>query len=108
VGKHETGYARIARDFYPTPSWVTNALLEFVDVRGKHIWECACGDGQMSEPLKMAGARVLSSDIVDRGYSAFDLLYDFMSFSDPMTLSWDGIITNPPYGTRGKLAETFI
>jgi hypothetical protein len=62
----------------------------------------------MSEPLKMAGARVSSSDIVDRGYPALDLLCDFTSFPNPMMPSWDGIITNPPYGPRGKLAETFI
>jgi hypothetical protein len=108
MGKHETGYARVARDFYSTPSWVTNALVELVNVRNKRTWECASGAGDMSEPLGAAGARVFSSDIIDRGYPAFDLLYDFTSPPDPAMQSWDGIITNPPFGPRGKLAEAFI
>jgi hypothetical protein len=108
VGKHETGYARIPRDFYPTPAWVTNALADLVNVRGKHIWECACGDGRMSEPLKAAGAQVFSSDIVDRGYVALNLLCDFLTNEGPLRPSFDGIITNPPFGLRGKLAEAFM
>jgi hypothetical protein len=62
----------------------------------------------MSEPLKVAGARVFSSDIVNRGYPRLDLLYDFTSPPDPTMPSWDGIVTNPPYGPRGKLAEAFV
>ena len=26
MGKHENGFARSERDFYPTPTWVTEAL----------------------------------------------------------------------------------
>ena len=26
MGKHETGYARVERDLYPTPHWVVSAL----------------------------------------------------------------------------------
>src|SRR6516162_9408958 len=61
MGKHESGYARMERDFYPTPSWVTAELAGIIDVRGKLIWECACGGGRMSEALKAAGANVFSS-----------------------------------------------
>jgi len=60
MGKHETGYARVERDFYPTPAWVTATLIDVIDVKAKHIWEPACGDGRISEPLKAAGARVFS------------------------------------------------
>jgi hypothetical protein len=51
MGKHEIGYARIERDFYPTPSWVTAELTGIIDVRSRPIWEMACGDGRMSEAL---------------------------------------------------------
>jgi hypothetical protein len=57
VGKHETGFARIERDFYPTPSWVVEALVEHIDLAGLRIWECAAGDGRMAEALKAAGAQ---------------------------------------------------
>jgi hypothetical protein len=34
MGKHETGYARVERDLYPTPHRVVSALAEHVDLRG--------------------------------------------------------------------------
>ena len=63
MGKHENGYARVARDFYPTPSWVVDALAEHVELRGRRIWEPAAGDGRMARTLALHGARVFSSDI---------------------------------------------
>jgi hypothetical protein len=105
VGKHETGYARVARDFYPTPAWVTNALAEHVELAGMRVWECACGDGRMSEALKAAGASVYSSDIEDRGYSGLDVVLDFLTADPPAP--FDKIVTNPAYGKRNKTAEEF-
>jgi hypothetical protein len=105
VGKHETGFARVERDFYPTPAWVTEALASHVDLAGMRIWECACGDGRMSRALEQAGASVYSSDIIDRGY--YDELLDFTSERQPK-VAFDAITTNPPLGPRGKLAEAFI
>lgn len=35
-------------DFYPTPAWATFALT-LKEVFHGNIWECACGDGEMSE-----------------------------------------------------------
>src|SRR5215469_11417907 len=68
MGKHETGYARVERDLYPTPHWVVSALAEHIDLRGLTVWEPACGDGRMAEALRLQGcARVYTSDIVDRG-----------------------------------------
>jgi hypothetical protein len=46
MGKHETGYACVERDLYPTREpWVVTALDEHVDLRGAIVWECACGHG---------------------------------------------------------------
>ena len=44
-------------DFYPTPGWATFALIENEQFRGQ-IWECACGDGAMSEVLSMRATRL--------------------------------------------------
>jgi hypothetical protein len=108
VGKHETSFTRIERDFYPTPSWaVTEALAEHVDLAGARIWECACGNGQMSEALKAASASVFSSDIQDHGYAGFDAVVDFVDGPHP-DIRFNAVITNPPFGNRGKLAERFI
>jgi hypothetical protein len=107
VGKHENGYARLARDFYPSPAWVTEALAEHVNLTGLRVWECACGDGRMAEALKAAGAIVHATDIVDRGYSEFAGELDFISTAAP-SFVFDAVVTNPAYGERNKLAEKFV
>jgi hypothetical protein len=104
MGKHETGYARQDRDFYPTPDWPIEALAEQVELRGKRILECACGDGRMARALEAAGAYVTAFNIApDYVYGGVrDFLWD--EFPE----QFDGTITNPPYGPRGKTAEAFI
>jgi hypothetical protein len=109
MGKHETGYARVPRDLYPTPAWVIAALAEHVNFQNLTVWEPACGDGRMSEALNLAGcSRVYSTDIVDYGYAGQDKILDFLSGEPKLSGSLDGIVTNPPFGKRGKLAEAFI
>src|SRR6476619_5835454 len=63
-------------DFYPTPAWATYALVENEPFIGD-IWECACGDGAMSEVLAEAGNHVHSSDLYDRGYGEIGI--DFLT-----------------------------
>ena len=84
-------------DFYPTPRWATFALTENEQFRGR-IWECACGDGAMSDVLLRAGNDVVSTDLYDRGYGEAGC--DFLSSTRPA----ENIITNPPYHS----AEGFI
>ena len=54
-------------DFYPTPLWAVLGLLDRLTVPGP-VWECACGDGEISMALKMRGHDVFASDLVNRGY----------------------------------------
>jgi 2-polyprenyl-3-methyl-5-hydroxy-6-metoxy-1,4-benzoquinol methylase len=83
VGKHEVGFARVEKDYYPTPSWVIEALAEHVELAGLRIWECACGDGRMAEALKKAGASsVYASDVEDRDYG-LDAVIDFVVVKIP-------------------------
>jgi hypothetical protein len=108
VGKHETGYARVERDFYPTPSWVADALAEHVDLCGLMAWEFACGDGRMVEALRLRGcARVYASDIVDYGWGQDEVL-DFLSAQMPKLAHFDLGISNPPFGQGGRQATAFI
>lgn len=58
----------------------------------RNIWECACGEGNLSEVLKEHGHTVLSTDLIDRGYP--DEVVDFLSVE--RTFPGD-IITNPPF-----------
>ena len=84
-------------DYFPTPAWATHALINNEKFSGD-IWECACGDGAMSEVLKLTGQNVTSSDLFRRGYGESG--HDFVA-SDR---SADNIVTNPPYNS----AEGFV
>jgi methylase of polypeptide subunit release factors len=86
-------------DFYPTPPSATEALLSVERFEGK-IWECACGNGAISKVLEAHGHKVLSTDLVDRGYGKTPV--DFLGASPLRTV--DNIVTNPPY----TLAERFV
>lgn len=84
-------------DFYPTPAWATYALIENEQFEGD-IWECACGDGSMTEVLSRAGMRVTSSDLYDRGFG--EPGHDFLTSNRRAA----NIITNPPFHS----AEGFV
>ena len=88
---------RQAEDFYQTPRYVTEALLDNYRFCGK-IWEPACGDGRMSEVLLERYSDVESSDLVDRGYGESGV--DFLNSKRRS----DNIVTNPPF----NLAYEFI
>lgn len=65
------------------------------------MWECACGEGHISEVLAQNGYTVINSDLVNRGYSdTFEL--DFLEYEG--TVSCD-IITNPPYKYAAEFVE---
>ena len=84
-------------DFYPTPGWATAALIDNEPFKGD-IWECACGDGAMSEVLARTGNRIISSDLYDRGYG--EIGHDFLQAGRRCA----NIITNPPFHS----AEGFV
>lgn len=85
-------------DFYPTPPEVTHALMRFLNLMPRVIWEPACGDGAMAEVIKKYGHSVLASDIRAAGYG--EPKVDFLSADKNCA----AIITNPPFG----LAAEFI
>jgi len=84
-------------DFYPTPTWAVMALIDNEKFEGD-IWECACGDGEMSAVLQTTGNDVYSSDLYNRGYGDSGL--DFLKSSRTA----DNIVTNPPFNS----AEDFV
>lgn len=97
----EAGFKRISNDFYETPAWVTQSLLDFLSFP-QIIWEPACGNGAMSEVIKKYYDKVMYSDINADKFN-YGLLLDFLKVmrAPPAICS---IITNPPY----RLAEEFI
>ena len=85
-------------DWYPTPPEATEALLQHETFDDK-VWEPACGDGAISEHLKLHDYTVVSSDLNHYGYGdcGIDFLMERKRFAD-------SIVTNPPF----KLANQFI
>lgn len=96
VGSSRNNGERDVDDFYPTPPYAVKALLQKESFVG-NIWECACGDGAISEVFKNLGFEVVSTDLINRGYGE---QLDFLK-SDFVA---DNIVTNPPY----KLALDFV
>ncbi|WP_208539300.1 SAM-dependent DNA methyltransferase [Algihabitans albus] len=84
-------------DFYPTPRWATFALIDNESFKGD-IWECACGDGEMSKVLDETGSVVISSDLFNRGFG--EVGHDFLDTSRRAP----NIVTNPPFHS----AEGFV
>jgi hypothetical protein len=95
---HYSGYDRKGRDFYATPSWVTEALLRHVTFRGP-VWEPCCGDGAMSSIFAGHGYDVVSTDLVDRGFGTPGV--DFLG-CQVVPGGCRSIVTNPPYGDTGS------
>jgi hypothetical protein len=56
---HVSGYDPRGRDFYATPDWVTEALLQHVCLLGL-VWELCCGNGAMSGVLAAHRYEVIS------------------------------------------------
>lgn len=98
ASNHSNG-KREVNDYYATDPKAVNMLLS-VEKFNPYIWECACGEGHISEELKKAGYNVWSTDLIDRGYGD---VKDFFSFNEQTRSDLD-IITNPPY----KYAKEFV
>ena len=103
---NHTNKEREVNDFYATDPHALEIFLDKLEEDNiklhKDIWECACGQGHLSEVLKKKGYEVYSTDIIDRGYG--DGQIDFLSekyFKDDLMAD---ILTNPPY----KFAQEFV
>lgn len=87
---------RVDNDFYATPEQATKDILRLEEIIYP-VLEPACGEGHISKLL--LGGRVLSSDLVDRGYGG---VKDFLSDEFPPVPT---IITNPPFSLFQEFAE---
>jgi hypothetical protein len=97
---NHTEQEREENDYYATDPIAIDKLLK-VEQPSNFIYECACGEGHLSERLKQYGFEVYSSDIVDRGYYSANIK-DF--FEQKEIASYFDILTNPPY----KFAKEFV
>ena len=89
-------------DFYATNPKALYLLLEQFKkdkiLLKNNVWECACGQGHLSNVLIKKGYNVISTDLIDRGYGK---VKDFLEVD---TIFDGDILTNPPF----KDAECFV
>lgn len=83
---------REKKDFYSSPPQMIDYLLKY-EKFSKNIWECACGNGNLSKRLEYYGYDVKSTDLVYRGYGKKESV-DFLKQKEKFK---GDIITNPPF-----------
>lgn len=120
-----SGHARQPNEFYASPAWVTRALLPHLPAGTLSVWEPACGECDMAKVIAAEGHGVLASDIrwpegatIEAGFAEDQRFVDgfgavckgdFLREGEWLARpDIDAVITNPPYGIQGKMAERFI
>lgn len=114
MSQKTSGFVRQPGDQYMTPEWVAESLLHIVPMYGR-IWEPACGEGAIARTIRVKchGMVQVSSTDIDSRFSGDGHSWDFL---DPAVqasyllpnLGPFSIVTNPPYGKQGRLAEQFV
>jgi hypothetical protein len=95
LSQRNSGYPRQLNEAYDTPVAPILALVPFLRARGAaHVWDAAAGAGNI--------VRTLSG----QGFIVTGTTADF--FTETVPTGVDTIVTNPPFGTRGRLAVRFI
>jgi hypothetical protein len=98
ASKAERGF-----EFYRTPIEATRALIAIEGDRlPLHIWEPACGDGAIAEPLEETGRSVYASDIVARGYGC---VADFLLTNEDDIGCQTAVVTNPPFSAAQEFVD---
>jgi len=97
IGGNQPNPNRSSGDFYPTAPGHTRVVFPWLP-KGK-VWECAAGDGSMSDVLAERGG-VHSSDLTPR--RADVVRADFLQ--SPLPKGCRSVVTNPPF----SLALEFI
>lgn len=89
---NHTDKEREEHDFYATDPIAVDKLYTTGELTCKNIWECACGEGDLSKRLEDFGYTVKSTDLIDRGYGESGV--DFLAQTEVFN---GDILTNPPY-----------
>ena len=91
---------RVGNDYYTTDPLAIDLLEKYGLLKGGTYWECACGNGKLSEQLKKYGYDVVSSDLYDYGYGTVGV--DFLKCKDKFE---GNILTNPPFRQSTEFIE---
>ena len=105
---------RRPHDYYPTPAWVTRAILPHLVSRlvtSTDVLDPCCGDGAILREVGRAvgRGRVLGIEIeIARAEVAASACTDIPSTVDALTFDWpqvDLVLTNPPFSLAMEFVE---
>lgn len=99
--------SRVKDDFYATPFYATEAILDKEQLHGS-ILEPAAGEGHISKVLfeRYPNSQIVSTDLVQRNDKFGCGVVgggDFLTESYPS--KFDNVITNPPFSLAKEFAE---
>lgn len=98
---------RRANDWYPTPSWATQMLVDRV-MMGGFVLECCSGDGAIANALKTSTpkAHLVTTNDLDPKWEA-DYQADATDArwwnSHEVACRWNWVVTNPPFNVAAKI-----
>lgn len=101
-----TTRSRAENDFYATPFYATEAILDHEKLAGT-ILEPACGEGHISKVLmeRYPNSKIVSTDLVQREDKFGCNVRGGVDFlSNEYNERFDNVITNPPF----SLAKEFV
>lgn len=106
MSQRNSEYARIERDAYETPPWVTRAVMPHLATalrmrRSAVVWEPCAGTGKMVRVLAEQ-FRVIATDIAL--HDGIQHVGDFRGWFAPPD-HCDAIITNPPYRHASAMVD---
>ena len=112
--RHQNKYARHINDFYETPEWITEVLIQEMGFRPPAftmMLDPCAGNHKIVNVFKKHGVNTMTNDIVEYGHPN-NWNEDFLSpESEETELGWaiqDVVVMNPPYGHAGRLARQFV
>ena len=93
-------WEREANEHYVEPDWCSRRLFEEEDFRPA-IWDPCAGFGRIPEEAAKQGLKAHATDIVDRGYFAFDGVQNFLTVEATRAAV---IVCNPPFAIASHFA----
>jgi len=98
MGKRSNRFARVDRDFYPTPWAAVEPLLPHLQANTRFVEPCA-GDGRLVKHLESAGHKCrYACDIEPQ--SVWVSQRDAFDISEIRSVKAECIITNPPWDRK--------
>ncbi len=107
------GTVREVDDFYRTPSWCVDALVEHLHIpAGSTVLDPCCGDGAILDALKVHGHRPVGLELHLGRLKVSGLAHEVVHRNALDAARWvmpgspiGAVVTNPPYKDAAKFVE---